>query len=233
MPDIVLAPAPSAESVKRPRQRRRRRTPPGPSEQVRVREMLSYLAAALPLQISASARLLALQCALRSTTAGRVSIPTGLVRGMCLAPGAALLDELREAQWLHTFTPPQRGSEGFTAQLLDVALRTQAPARSDRARAADWSLRTCRVKTLHPLGPLPRLLALALTAHSPASASEEEFSADQAQLVRMCGLAPQSLLHTLELLVETHFLQSWAQDCNREEVRWKLSLPKQPSPDSS
>lgn len=43
----------------------------------------------------------------------------------------------------------------------------------------------------------------------------------------MCGLAPQSLLHTLGLLVDTHFLQSWAHDLPYEEVRWKLALPKQ------
>ncbi|MFW3464462.1 hypothetical protein ACN24K_30835 [Streptomyces microflavus] len=192
--------------------------------------MLSYLAAALPAPTSAPARLLALQCALRSSAAGKVSIPTGLVRGMRLGAGATALAELQEVQWLYTTVPPRPGSEGFTAHLLDVALRTQAPARGDRARAADWSIRTCRVKTLHQLGSLPRLLALALAAHPPAGASEEESSADQAHLARMCGLAPQSLLHTLALLADTHFLQSWAHDLTHEEVRWKLALPEQPSP---
>ncbi|WP_334666398.1 hypothetical protein [Streptomyces cyaneofuscatus] len=189
--------------------------------------MLSYLAAALPAQTSAPARRLALQCALRSSAAGKVSIPTGLVRGMRLGRGATALDELQEVQWLRTTAPPQPGSEGFTAQLLDAGLRTQAPARGDRAGAADWSLRTCRVKTLRQLGPLPRLLALALAAHSPVGTSEEESSADQAHLARMCGLAPQSLLRTLGLLVDTHFLQCWAHDLPYEEVRWKLALPKQ------
>lgn len=227
VPDTVLAPAPSAQSEKRARQRQRRTRPCGPSEQLRVREMLSYLAAALPAQTSAPARLLALQCALRSTAVGTVSIPTGLVRGMQLGPGTEPFDELHGVRWLHTLAPSQLGSEGFTAQLLDVGLRTQAPARGDRARAADWSLRTCRVKALHQLGPLPRLLALALAAHSPAGASEEESSADQAHLARMCGLGPQSLLRTLGLLVDTHFLESWAHDLTYEEVRWKLALPKQ------
>lgn len=225
VPDTVLVTASSAESEKRARQKQRRTRPSGPSEQVRVREMLSYLAAALPAQASASARLLALQCALRSTTAGVVSIPTGLIRGMQLSASPTALDELQGAQWLHAFTPPQPGSEGFTAQLLDVTLRTQAPARRDRARAADWSLRTCRVKTLHPLGPLPRLLVLVLAAHPPADTSEEESSADQAHLARMCGLAPQNLLRTLELLADTNFLQSWAHDLTHEEVRWKPALP--------
>lgn len=91
-------------------------------------------------------------------------------------------------------------------------------------------MRTCRVETLHQLGPLPRLLALALAAHPPVGTSEEESSADQAHLARMCGLAPQSLLHTLGLLVDTRFLRSWAHDLNHEEVRWKLALPKQPPP---
>ncbi|MGI5405103.1 hypothetical protein ACQEVG_37880 [Streptomyces sp. CA-135486] len=40
--------------------------PRGASDQVRVQDMLSYLAAALPKGASPEARLLALQCALRA-----------------------------------------------------------------------------------------------------------------------------------------------------------------------
>lgn len=51
----------------------------------RVRDMLSYLAATLPPDMSAEGRLLALQCALRSNTSGQVHLPAGLLRGMRLA----------------------------------------------------------------------------------------------------------------------------------------------------
>ncbi|KPC86924.1 hypothetical protein ADL35_09505, partial [Streptomyces sp. NRRL WC-3753] len=110
-----------AESVKRIRQRRRGRTPHGPSEQVRVREMLSYLAAALPARTSATARLLALQCALRSTVAGDVTIPAGLIRGMRLPSEPSAFTELEAAGWLRSPTRPTQRA-GFSVELLDTAV---------------------------------------------------------------------------------------------------------------
>ncbi|MFE7113991.1 hypothetical protein ACFU99_00990 [Streptomyces sp. NPDC057654] len=58
--------------------------PAASGERLRVAEMLTYLAAALPRFASPAARLLALQCALRADTRGHVRLPAGLLRGMCL-----------------------------------------------------------------------------------------------------------------------------------------------------
>lgn len=98
--------------------------------------MLSYLAAALPSRTSAAARLLALQCALRSTVDGEVNIPVGLIRGMRLPSEVSAFTELETAGWLRSATRPVHRA-GFSVELLDIAVRTQAPARADRARAAN------------------------------------------------------------------------------------------------
>ncbi|MFE6682562.1 hypothetical protein [Streptomyces sp. NPDC057729] len=225
VPDTALtATAPAASGV-RARSQQRVRVLRGPSEQVRVREMLSYLAAALPPQTTAAARLLALQCALRSAASGRVHIPTGLIRGMQLGPGNGPFTELEDARWLHSLTLPRSGREGFTAQLLDVAVRTQAPARKDRARAADWSLRICRSKKLRQLGPIPCLLALALTAHPSAGELGVPACAEQESLTRMCGLTSQKLVNVLDLLAGADFLHYWACGSDPEDLYWELVAP--------
>lgn len=64
--------------------RRRSRRPKGPGDQIRVREMLSYLAAALPSHTGAAARLLAVQCALRMDSEGKVRLPAGVMRSLRL-----------------------------------------------------------------------------------------------------------------------------------------------------
>lgn len=206
-------------------QPRRRRGLRGPSKQVRTREMLSYLASALPPQTTAASRLLALQCALRSTASGCAWIPAGLVRGMRLNAGPAPFAELEDARWLHRSTRHTTAREGFSVQLLDIAMRMQAPARRDRARTADWILLTCRVKELRRLGPLPRLLALALAAHSPTGGLRAPASVEQEVLARMCGLTLQGLSHVLDVLVGTHFLHSWEYGRTAEELRWELRPP--------
>lgn len=221
VPDTVLAPAPSAQPEKRARHRQRRTMPSGPSEQVRVREMLSYLAAALPAQTSAPARLLALQCALRSTAAGDVNIPAGLIRGMRLPSEVAAFTELEAAGWLRSPTRPAHRA-GFSVELLDMAVRMQAPARADRARAADWILRTCRTGEIRQLDTFPRLLALALAAHLPSEPGVPA-TAEQDVLARMCGLSPRELLPLLDLLVTTRFLRFWARDSVPEDLHWEFT----------
>ncbi|MEU5331297.1 hypothetical protein [Streptomyces parvus] len=219
MPDTVLATASPAASVKRIRQRQRRRAPHGPSEQMRVREMLSYLAAALPAPASAAARLLALQCALRSTTAGKVNIPAGLIRGMRIASEPSALTELEAAGWLRSPSGPTR--TGISVELLDTAVRMQAPARADRARAANWTLRICQMGEIRQLGATPRLLALALAAHLPDETGTP--AAEQEVLARMCGLPLQELTPLLDMLVATRFLHSWAHSAVPEDLRWELA----------
>ncbi|MFD9744718.1 hypothetical protein ACFWX5_14395 [[Kitasatospora] papulosa] len=187
--------------------------------------MLSYLAAALPAQTTAAARLLALQCALRSTAAGMVRLPAGLVRGMRLNSGTAPFAELEDARWLYSPVRPTTGREGLTVQLLDVAVRMQAPARRDRARAADWILRTCRAKELSRLGPLPRLVALGLACHPSACDPHTPRCAEQEILARLCGLTPRGIAHVLDVLTETRFLRSWTYGPALEDLRWELALP--------
>ncbi|MFE1521673.1 hypothetical protein ACFW9I_33475 [[Kitasatospora] papulosa] len=190
--------------------------------------MLSYLAAALPPEASPAARLLALQCALRSTAAGTVRLPAGLVRGMGVGSCATAYGELEEAHWLYSPTTPQTGREGFTAQLLDLALRTQAPARRDRARAADWSLRSCQAKNLRRLDPLLRLMALALTAHFPEEGNRSAPPLiEKAYLARICGLTPQGLVHALDRLLDASFLCQWTYDPGLEDLRWEVAQPHQ------
>lgn len=109
--------------------------------------MLTYLASALPRFSSPTARLLALQCALRADGRGHISMPGGFLRGMRLASHAAPWHELEHAGWLRC----NERRHGYTqAQILDAAVLNQAPGREERARAAHWTLDPA------PLTELPR-----------------------------------------------------------------------------
>lgn len=233
VPDTVLAPASPTGPVKRARQKQRGTRRCGPSEQVRVQEMLSYLAAALPAQTSAPARLLALQCTLRSAATGTVEIPTGLVRSMRLSRGATPLAELQDARWLYSPALPGYRGGGFTAQLLDVAVRMQAPTVRDRSRAADWTLRTCQRKELRELDASHRLLALALAVQLPPGQSGAPASAEEEVLARMCGLPAQGLAPALDVLVSARFLHSWTYGPAPEDLHWELALHGLPTFDGS
>ncbi|MFB4427053.1 hypothetical protein C5F59_039040 [Streptomyces sp. QL37] len=189
-----------------------------------MREMLSYLAAALPAKASAATRLLALQCALRSTCSGDVHIPTGLVRGMRLGPDAAPHQALELAGWLCLQdVRPDSPQRGFAARLLDPTVRTQAPGRHSRTRAADWALRVCAGRQLRLLGTAPRLLALVLGAHHTAGSAHA--AVDQDMLGRLSGLALPQLPQVLDLLIDTRFLRSWTFEAASGDVRWALSWP--------
>ncbi|WP_051879122.1 hypothetical protein [Streptomyces sp. NRRL B-24720] len=146
---------------------KRVRLPNAAASAVRVRDILSYLAAALPPDVSAEGRLLALQCALRSNTSGQAHLPAGLLRGMRLARTHAPWDELEDAHWLRRLPHPteQTGHGTAAAQLLDATVLTQEPARHDRHRAADWALRAVSQPRLRGLPAADRLTALVLAAH--------------------------------------------------------------------
>ncbi|PBC93576.1 hypothetical protein BX281_1394 [Streptomyces sp. Ag82_O1-15] len=79
---------------------RRRRRPQGPGDQIRVQEMLSYLAAALPSHTGAEARPLAVQCALRMDSEGQVRLQAGLLHSLRLARAPLPGNELEQARWL-------------------------------------------------------------------------------------------------------------------------------------
>lgn len=160
VPDTVLAHAPLHPTTAR----RRRRRPKGPGEQTRVREILSYLAAALPAGTSAAARLLALQCALRVNTGMHVRLPNGVLRGLRLNTVQDPWRELEHARWLRII--PATAANEVAAELLDATLLGQAPARPDRIRAADWALRASSPSTAGTTGPLPQLASAYLAANA-------------------------------------------------------------------
>ncbi|MFD7817653.1 hypothetical protein ACFV6E_32745 [Streptomyces sp. NPDC059785] len=194
----------------------------GPAEQQRVREMLTYLAAALPRFSSPAARLLALQCALRTDSRGQIRMPHGFLRGMRLHGHTEVWSELEHAGWLHRPAPRH---PAIRAQLLDAAVLHQASGRTARIRAAQWAL--CPVPLVAPLA-LPtalRLTALALAAHSTAAAG----GSDLDTLTRQCGQPPQPLKDLLDQLIRTRLLTAWHHNHDSDEIRWELPANSAPS----
>ncbi|WP_406340580.1 hypothetical protein [Streptomyces sp. NBC_01578] len=186
----------------------------------RVRDMLSYLAAALPPDASAEGRLLALQCALRTNTSGQAHLPAGLLRSMRLARTLAPWDELEDARWLRRLPHPteQTGHRTAAAQLLDAAVLTQEPARHDRHRAADWTLRAISQPRLRALPAADRLTALVLAAHHSPGAGRTSMEADH--LTRTCGLDRNTLTATLDRLVAVNAVGAWTFEPVTEDVSW-------------
>ncbi|MDF9811790.1 hypothetical protein [Streptomyces sp. SPB162] len=85
--------------------------------------MLSYLAAALPSHTGAGARLLAVQCALRMDSQGRVRLPIGVLRSLRLGRDPLPWSELEQARWLRrTTTTPGSADRMVVAQILDEML---------------------------------------------------------------------------------------------------------------
>ncbi|MFD8760507.1 hypothetical protein [Streptomyces mirabilis] len=194
----------------------RRPKPPGsPAERTRVREMLTYLSAALPQFSSPAARLLALQCALRADTGGSVRLPAGLLRGMRLHSRNELWDELEHAAWLRR--RPGRHPH-MEAQLLDVALLHLRPDGRARARAAQWALHPAPVVV--PVGrpSAVQLTALALASHTPSDAGGTDLNA----LARQCGYSPQQTAELLDRLVASQALAAWRHNRGTNEVFWWL-----------
>ncbi|UFQ13538.1 hypothetical protein J2N69_36375 [Streptomyces huasconensis] len=177
--------------------------------------MLTYLSAALPPFSSPTARLLALQCALRSDSQGRVDLPAGFLRSMRLASHATPWHELEHAGWLRC---TQRGHGSAEAQLLDVTVLAQAPGRERRARAAHWALHPIPLAAPRRAPPSIHLAALALAAHTESRSG----SADAEVLTRLCATAPLSLQDLLDQLVRTSALASWRPDIEAGEVCWQL-----------
>lgn len=212
VPDTALARAPQQPATAR----RRRRQPKGPSRHVRVREMLSYLAAALPADTPAAARLLALQCALRMNATMHVHLPKGMLRGLCLGHPEPW-HQLERARWLRT---GPRGMAGeLVVELLDATLLTQAPARPDRMQAADWALRMASPSMAE--GPLPRLASLCLAVHADPETGTGMTELDQ--LARVCGTRPRDLSDALDQLAGTGLLSSWRSCQDSGDLRWSLA----------
>ncbi|MGW1886936.1 hypothetical protein [Streptomyces sp. NPDC001970] len=182
--------------------------------------MLSYLAAALPPDVSAEGRLLALQCALRSNTSGQVHLPAGLLRGMRLAHSPAPWDELEDTRWLHRPPHPtgKLGNGAVAAQLLDATVLTQEPARRDRHRAADWALYVASRPRLRTLPATDRLTALVLDAYHSPTAGRTSLEAER--LTRACGFDRKMLTATLDRLVTVNAVGAWTFEPVTDDVSW-------------
>ncbi|MEU1050662.1 hypothetical protein ABZ400_36785 [Streptomyces sp. NPDC005897] len=215
MPDTVLAHVPLHPTTAR----RRRRRPKGPGEQTRVREILSYLAAALPAGTSAAARLLALQCALRVNLRMHVRLPNGVLRSLRLNAVQDPWRELEHARWLRII--PGNAANEVVAELLDAALLGQAPARPDRMRAADWALRVSSSSTAKVIGPLSQLASAYLSAH--ANPQEGSGLSEFDQMARACGVPLVELPTLLDQLVATGLLRSWQACPDSGDLHWTLA----------
>jgi hypothetical protein len=181
--------------------------------------MLTYLGTALPRFTSPAARLLALQCALRTDACGQVRLPAGLLRGMRLRGSGELWRELAHAGWLQL---PDFRALPLQLRLLDAAVLDQAPGRRARCRAAHWALHPAPL-ALPAAAPALRLTALVLAAHSPTQA---EHSTDMDILASMCGHSPQQTGDLLDRLVTTGTLAAWRHNRETDEVCWQLRQPQ-------
>ncbi|WP_107487283.1 hypothetical protein [Streptomyces sp. MOE7] len=183
--------------------------------------MLSYLAAALPAEVDAAARLLALQCALRATASGRLYLPAGLLRSVRLDQQSSLWQVLEQTGWLVRLPAGVLGAPcGVTAQLLDGAVLSQAPSRQDRAHAADTALRLASCRTLRNLPASDRLTALALVTHLSPGSIHGAIEADR--IGRMCAVPPGLLAATLDRLIAAQAADWWSYDPRVEDVTWVL-----------
>ncbi|MEU0073777.1 hypothetical protein ABZ027_30145 [Streptomyces sp. NPDC006332] len=183
-----------------------------------VREMLTYLASALPRVTSPAARLLALQCALRADRHGCVRLPAGLLRGMRLHRRPELWQELTHGGWLDLPDPRAASPQ---VRLLDDAMLDQAPSHSARRRAAHWALQPSPFTATATAAPAERLTVLALAAYTtPARPAP-----DLATLAHLCGHSPQQTGELLDRLVSRRTLSAWSHQRETDEVRWQPTSP--------
>ncbi|WP_234545113.1 hypothetical protein [Streptomyces shenzhenensis] len=181
-------------------------------------EILSYLAVVLPADVSADAKLLALQCALRMNTHMRVTLSAGILRSLRINAVAAC-HELEQARWLSTVDGP--GAAGFAADLRDTTLLAQSPARPGRRRAADWALRSGCPASAGTAEPLLRLQAIYVMAHSDPSSQEGVSECDR--IIRDCAMVDHGLRGALNRLTATGILAEWQIWPVSGDVSWTLA----------
>lgn len=203
------------------------RPPSTSDEPLRVREMFTYLATALPRFTSPGARLLALQCALRADAHGHLQVPHGLLRAMRLRGHSELWQELAQAHWLHL---PDLKAAPVKVHLRDATLLDHAPRRRTRRHAAHWALRPTPLATPVTAPPAVRLTALVLAAHTSA---HHRHTVDLDILARLCGHSPQQTKELLDRLVASRTLSAWHHQRDTDEVHWQLASPHRGSPGST
>lgn len=177
--------------------------------------MLTYLATALPGEIGADARMIALQCALRMNDSAQVRLPYGVLRSLRLESAVSAWRELDQTGLMRTYPTTRRA---VAVQLLDAGLLTQHPARPDRLRAADWALRgACPA---HASTPLLRLAALSLVVRT--ARTSDHHAAEAEHVARECGVPAAALPSLLEQLVTAGVLLNWQAVLDTGEVSWRL-----------
>ncbi|MEU1596000.1 hypothetical protein ABZ468_24870 [Streptomyces sp. NPDC005708] len=181
-----------------------------------MREMLTYLAAALPRFTSPAARLLALQCALRVDVCAHVRLPVGLLRSMRLRGRREAWEELADSDWLKM---PDLKSARLEVRLLDAAILDQAPGRGERRRAAHWALRPTPLLLPPAAAPALRLTALVLAAHTSA---QVHHSIDMDVLAHLCGHSSYQTAELLDRLTTARVLATWHHHRDTDEVLWQL-----------
>ncbi len=212
VPDTLCSPPPASTSA------RACRSQTDDEHRQRVREMLTYLASALPRVTSPAARLLALQCALRAGRHGCVRLPAGLLRGMRLHRRPELWQELTQGGWLGLSDP--RAAK-LQVRLLDDAVLDQTPSPRARRRAAHWALQPSPFAATATAAAAERLTALVLAAHTTATTPAPEL----ATLAHLCGHSPQQAGEILDRLVARRALSAWSHHRETDEVRWQPTLP--------
>jgi hypothetical protein len=212
VPDTLCSPHPANTPARAPRPQT------DDEHRQRVREMLTYLASALPSVTSPAARLLALQCALRADRHGFAQLPAGLLRGMRLHRRPEVWQELAQGGWLDL---PDPRAAGLQVRLLDDTVFDQVPSLSARRRAAHWALQTSPFAATAPTAPAERLTALVLATYTaPASPAP-----DLADIARLCGHSPQQTGELLDRLVARRALSAWHHQRDTDEVRWQPASP--------
>ncbi|MEU6002851.1 hypothetical protein ABZ837_34205 [Streptomyces sp. NPDC047197] len=183
--------------------------------QARVREMLAYLATALPRYCSPTARLLALQCILRANGHGEASLPHGLLRGMRLHRHTEPWEELEYTGWLQRTV----GRGPVQVRLLDPAVQTQSH-RPQRARAAHWALHPlCRPAVPRALPGAVQLAALTVAAHTRPDGTG---TAEMDLLMHLCAQTSHQLSDLLDQLTASRLISSWRRTPPEAEVTWQL-----------
>ncbi|MEU9456529.1 hypothetical protein [Streptomyces sp. NPDC048277] len=208
-------------------------TPPAPThaghrlgaeERLRVRETLTYLAAALPQFTSPAARLLAVQCTLRADTRGRARLRAGLLRGMRLHGRREVWEELAQGAWLRC---PDLRSARVEVQLLDGTVLDQAPGRRARCRAAHWALNPTPSHLPSASPPALHLVTLILAAHTTDRTTG---SLDMDVLTRLSGHSRQQSAELLDRLIAVRALAAWHQNRDTDEVLWELPAHTKATP---
>ncbi|WP_253918542.1 hypothetical protein [Streptomyces sp. PAM3C] len=178
--------------------------------------MLSYLAAALPVEVSAAARLVAVQCALRMDSRMCVRLPVGILRSLRLSTTPRLWQELEQARWLLMF--PDQHTGVVRTELRDPALLGQSPSRPDRQRAADWALRAGRTARAAGDNAVVQLMNIHIAAHSDPATGRGQEEADR--LIRACGVEGHDAPKALDRLSALGFLEWWLVCPDTGDVHW-------------